>query len=226
MSLGGLALGIGMLVDNSIVVLENIFRIRETGKAADDSARIGTEQVTTAVIASTLTTIAVFFPIVFVGGIAGQIFNDLAWTIAFSLLASLMVALSFIPMVASLGSRNRSDPEDSILIKRLWQESRMMFGNQPAWKSLLLSLEYILSYIFRRSARLVLDSVSFRRIRFGSTVFSRALTLILFPFRLLYHLLSAALVLSGSLIVNGSWLLVLVPLVICCVCSGPRSDGR
>ena len=101
MSLGGLALGVGMLVDNSIVVLESIFRCREEG---DDIARAtvrGTSEVGTAVFASTLTTITVFFPIVFVEGVAGQVFGDMALTVVFSLLASLAVALFFIPMLAS-----------------------------------------------------------------------------------------------------------------------------
>lgn len=101
MSLGGLALGIGMLVDNSIVVMESIFRCREEGDEWGASAVRGVSEVGTAVIASTLTTIAVFFPIVFVEGIAGQIFGDLSLAVVFSLLASLMVSLFFIPMLAS-----------------------------------------------------------------------------------------------------------------------------
>ncbi len=101
MSLGGLALGIGMLVDNSIVVMESIFRCREEGDDWVESAVRGVSEVGGAVIASTLTTIAVFFPIVFVEGIAGQIFGDLALAVVFSLLASLMVSLFFIPMIAS-----------------------------------------------------------------------------------------------------------------------------
>ncbi len=102
MSLGGLALGIGMLVDNAIVVLENIFRRKEQGEPIRIAAQRGTEEVSAAVTASTLTTIAVFFPIIFVSGVAGQIFKDLAYTIAFSLLASLVIALSLIPMISSL----------------------------------------------------------------------------------------------------------------------------
>lgn len=101
MSLGGLALGIGMLVDNSIVVMESIFRCREEGDGWVDSAVRGVSEVGGAVTASTLTTIAVFFPIVFVEGIAGQIFGDLSLAVVFSLLASLMVSLFFIPMLAS-----------------------------------------------------------------------------------------------------------------------------
>ncbi len=98
-SLGGLALGIGMLVDNSIVVLESIQRYRENGASAYDSALQGTTEVAGAVTASTFTTVAVFFPIVFVEGIAGQLFKDMALTVTYSLLASLLVSLTLVPML-------------------------------------------------------------------------------------------------------------------------------
>ena len=101
MSLGGMALGIGMLVDNSIVVLESIFRCREEGDDIVTAAVRGTGEVGGAVFASTLTTVAVFFPIVFVEGVAGQVFGDMSLTVVFSLVASLAVALFFIPMLAS-----------------------------------------------------------------------------------------------------------------------------
>lgn len=101
MSLGGLALGVGMLVDCSIVVLESIFRCREEGDDIVTAAVRGTQEVKGAVVASTLTTVAVFFPMVFVEGIAGQAFGDLAWSVVISLLASLAVAVYFIPMLAS-----------------------------------------------------------------------------------------------------------------------------
>ncbi len=101
MSLGGLALGIGMLVDNSIVVLESIFRCREEGDDVVAAAIRGTREVKGAVVASTLTTVAVFFPMVFVEGIAGQAFGDLGLAVVVSLLASLLVAIYFIPMLAS-----------------------------------------------------------------------------------------------------------------------------
>lgn len=100
-SLGGLALGVGMLVDNAIVVLENIYRHRSEGFSRFEAAISGTHEVGNAILASTLTTIVVFLPIVFTKGIAGEIFKQLALTIAFSLLASLIVALSFIPMLSS-----------------------------------------------------------------------------------------------------------------------------
>jgi HAE1 family hydrophobic/amphiphilic exporter-1 len=101
MSLGGMALGVGMLVDNSIVVLESIHRCREEGDPLFRATLRGTSEVGSAVIASTLTSIAVFFPMVFVEGVAGQMFGDLGLTVVFSLLASLAVALFFIPMLAS-----------------------------------------------------------------------------------------------------------------------------
>jgi HAE1 family hydrophobic/amphiphilic exporter-1 len=101
MSLGGLALGIGMLVDSSIVVLESIFRCREEGDEVEAAAVRGTSEVRGAVVASTLTTIAVFFPMVFVEGVAGQAFGDLGLAVVMSLLASLVVALFLIPMLAS-----------------------------------------------------------------------------------------------------------------------------
>ncbi len=99
MSLGGLALGIGMMVDNAIVVIESIHRRREQGDSIITATVIGTQTVGGAVIASTLTTIVVFFPIVFVKGIAGQIFGDMALTVIISLSVSLIVALFVIPML-------------------------------------------------------------------------------------------------------------------------------
>jgi HAE1 family hydrophobic/amphiphilic exporter-1 len=107
MSLGGIALGIGMLVDNSIVVLENIARHKDMGKNALQAAKDGASEVGTAVIASTLTTVAVFFPLVFVDGIAGQLFRDQALTVTFSLIASLVVAVTLIPMMSSLGAKKK-----------------------------------------------------------------------------------------------------------------------
>ncbi len=101
MSLGGIALAIGLLVDNSIVVLENIARHKTKTKNFKQAAVIGTKEVSMAIIASTLTTMAVFFPLVFVEGIAGQLFSDQALTVTFALAASLVVALTLIPMLAA-----------------------------------------------------------------------------------------------------------------------------
>ena len=107
-SLGGLALGIGMLVDNSIVVLESIQRYREKGADLYTAALEGTSEVAGAVTASTFTTVAVFFPIVFVEGIAGQLFRDMALTVTYSLLASLVVSLTLVPMLNSTLRRETS----------------------------------------------------------------------------------------------------------------------
>jgi HAE1 family hydrophobic/amphiphilic exporter-1 len=98
---GGLALGIGMLVDNAIVVLENIYRHRESGEDNIKSALIGTSEVWSAIMASTLTTIVVFFPVVFIRGMSGIMFRQMAMVVSFSLLCSLVVALTLIPMLAS-----------------------------------------------------------------------------------------------------------------------------
>ena len=100
-SLSGLALGIGMLVDNSIVVIENIYRLRGEGYSIRKAAVEGASQVTGAIIASTLTTVCVFAPIIFTEGITRQLFVDIALTIAFTLAASLLVALTFVPMMAA-----------------------------------------------------------------------------------------------------------------------------
>jgi multidrug efflux pump subunit AcrB len=102
MSLGGLALGVGMLVDNAIVVLEAIYRRREEGLPAFEAARKGASEVGRAVTASTLTTVAVFLPVVFLEGVAAQLFRDQALTVSFSLMASLAVALTVIPVLAAV----------------------------------------------------------------------------------------------------------------------------
>jgi len=110
MTLGGLALGAGMLVDNAIVVMENIFRNHENGMSVRDSAVIGTSQVGGAITSSTLTTIVVFLPIVYLHGASGELFKDQAWTVAFSLLSSLFVAIFLIPMLYHRFYRNKALP--------------------------------------------------------------------------------------------------------------------
>jgi len=100
-SMAGLALAIGMLVDNSIVVLENIYRHREMGKNRLDAADVGSQEVGMAITASTLTTIAVFLPVLFVPNITGQLFKDMVLTITFSLIVSLIVALTVVPMMSA-----------------------------------------------------------------------------------------------------------------------------
>lgn len=100
-SLGGLALGVGMLVDNSIVVLENIYRYRNEGHSRVEAAILGTQEVGSAIVASTLTTVVVFLPIVFTEGITAEVFKQMALAVTFSLIASLLVALTLIPMLSS-----------------------------------------------------------------------------------------------------------------------------
>lgn len=100
-SLSGLALGVGMLVDNSVVVIENIYRLRNEGVPAKEAAMEGAKQVAGAIIASTLTTVCVFLPIVFTEGITRQLFVDMGLTIGYSLLASLVVALTLVPMMSA-----------------------------------------------------------------------------------------------------------------------------
>jgi len=101
MSFGGLALGVGLIVDNAIVVLENIVQLREKGNSKEESALIGTKQVTGAIIASTLTTIVIFIPVIFMQTITGMLYQELALVVVFSLLCSLLVALTIVPMLAS-----------------------------------------------------------------------------------------------------------------------------
>ena len=114
-SLSGLALGVGMLVDNSIVVIENIYRMRnEEGASAKKAAMQGAKQVSGAILASTLTTVCVFLPIVFTQGITRQLFVDMGLTIAYSLLASLLVALTVVPMM-SAGLLRKTEQRESKL---------------------------------------------------------------------------------------------------------------
>lgn len=123
-SLSGLALGIGMLVDNSIVVIENIYRLKKLGMSAKKAAVEGASQVGGAIIASTLTTVCVFAPIIFTEGITRQLFVDIALTITYTLVASLIVALTFVPMMASGMLKNAVEPKT-----KLYDKFRDWYGN-------------------------------------------------------------------------------------------------
>lgn len=114
-SLSGLALGVGMLVDNSIVVIENIYRLRNDGYSVKEAAIKGAGQMVGAITASTLTTVCVFLPIVFMEGVTKQIFKDMGLTIAYSLFASLVVAVTFVPMVASKTFHMISEKENKLI---------------------------------------------------------------------------------------------------------------
>ncbi len=109
MSLAGLALATGMVVDDSIVVLESIAKARERGLGVLEAAVLGTKEVSMAVVASTLTTVAVFFPLVFVQGVAGQLFKDQALTVSIALVISLVVSLTLIPMLSALKAKSPMD---------------------------------------------------------------------------------------------------------------------
>ncbi len=101
MSMGGLAIGVGMLIDNSIVVLENIFRFREKGARPNEAAKLGADEMAMAITASTLTNLCVFIPFFFTRGLAGQLFQQMALTIVFSQLCSLLIALTLVPMLTA-----------------------------------------------------------------------------------------------------------------------------
>jgi HAE1 family hydrophobic/amphiphilic exporter-1 len=121
MTLGGLALGAGMLVDNAIVVLENITRLREEGATLKEAVIEGTGQVGGAITASTVTTIVVFLPIVYLHGASGEMFKDQAWTVAFALLSSLVVAMLVIPMlVSTLFSDKKKKADTSAPMQFKW----------------------------------------------------------------------------------------------------------
>ena len=125
-SFGGLALGVGMLVDNAIVVLENVYRHREDGKSNLDAAMVGSREVSTAITASTLTTIAVFVPVLFLGGISAQMFKQLAYVVSFALLCSLVVALTVVPgLCAKLrtGAQAGRRAEKLRQLARAWQRN-------------------------------------------------------------------------------------------------------
>ncbi len=126
MSLGGLALGVGMLLDDSIVVLEAIHRRRGGGEPATEAAIAGAAEVAGPVIASTLTTVAVFLPIVFVEGVAGQLFRDQALTVSISILASLGFSLALIPVLASRGASSSSSPDETALDGRRTAPARVL----------------------------------------------------------------------------------------------------
>ena len=170
MSLGGIALAVGMLVDNSIVVLENIVRKKEQGQDVAEAAVNGTAEVASAVFAATLTTIAVFFPMVFISGIAGQLFGDQALTVTFALVFSLIVALTLIPMLSALSMSSRYgyenvqqsnawQPKNAFLkiIKRVLGFIGWLFNSMIVWTI------RIFRFLFRwtgKALRLLLTPVS------------------------------------------------------------------
>ena len=128
-SMGGLALAIGMLVDNAVVVIENIYRMIQEGKSKVEASIEGAKQVAGAITASTLTTVAVFLPIVFVEGLISDVFMSMALTIAFALSASLIIALSVVPSMSAKLLNDKKEVKEGKIIHKLkaWYESSVLF---------------------------------------------------------------------------------------------------
>ena len=154
MSLGGLALGVGMLVDNSIVVLEGIDRHRRRGgdQPVAERVRLGASEVGQAVVAATLTTVCVFVPIVFVEGIAGQLFRDLALAVTFSLIVATLVAVTLIPVISSILHRDRTAYADDVDDRSAQEPAsapgkiRTVFGT--VWNGFSRALGYVVTGVF------------------------------------------------------------------------------
>ena len=151
MSLGGLALGVGMLVDNSVVVSESIFRHLSQGKDLFNAAYTGTKEVGMAVTASTLTTISVFLPVIYIHGGAGQLFKDQALTVTFALLSSLLVSLTLLPMFSSRKFELRREKKE-ILVK----DKKIRTGQKKEKKTILryctcpyLGLRWLLYFVIK-----------------------------------------------------------------------------
>jgi HAE1 family hydrophobic/amphiphilic exporter-1 len=144
MTLGGLALGAGMLVDNAIVVMENIFRNLEQGMSPKEAAIKGTAEVGGAITASTITTIVVFLPIVYLQGASGELFKDQAWTVAFSLLSSLFVAILVIPMLSSRFIKKIAIKENKPPKHFLWYGNLLEKILIHKWKVITLSFLLVL----------------------------------------------------------------------------------
>ena len=142
MTLGGLALGAGMLVDNAIVVVENIFRNMEQGMTVREAAITGTAEVGGAITASTLTTIVVFLPIVYLHGASSELFKDQAWTVAFSLIASLFVAILVIPMLFNSMYKNTKTKTTEVSVRITWYGR--LLSKILNHKALILTLTVIL----------------------------------------------------------------------------------
>ena len=148
-SLSGLALAVGMLVDNSIVVIENIFRLRNMGCSPVKAAVLGTKQVGGAIAASTLTTICVFLPIVFTEGLTRQIFTDMGLTIAYVLIASLVVALTFVPCLAArtLGTAVETKPKFIDKLTDLYEKA-LRLNLKHKWFVIVMSLALLIVSVY------------------------------------------------------------------------------
>jgi len=173
MTLGGLALGVGMMVDNSIVVLENIFRHRELGNGIKESAYLGAGEVGTAISASTFTTIAIFFPILFIQGIVSEIFSPMGLTIAFSLLTSLLVALTLVPMLSSkilhIKVKNTNQPNFEESVEKITQNSIIQGGK-------------IFNFVREEYGRIITSALRHRGVVFIIAILIFVVSIMLIPF--------------------------------------------
>lgn len=173
LSLGGLALGIGMMVDSAIVVLENIYRFRtEKGLTRVEAAVQGTQEVASAVIASTLTTICVFLPLVFVQGLSSQLFRPMSLTVTFSLFASLLVALTFVPMLSS--KLLVIEKEDGL------KEDSNVTGLSRFARKISDSFQKMIEWIKDRYVEVLSKSLENRKKVVGLTIFAILLSVFVF----------------------------------------------
>ncbi len=229
MSLGGLALGVGMLVDNSIVVSESIFRHKTLGKTLFEAALVGTKEVGMAVTASTFTTISVFLPVIYVHGVAGQLFKDQALTVTFALLSSLVVSLTLLPMLASRKfelemkqqSHEKSEEEDEKQKKKK-KKSRWRYIFLPykglRWlvQFILKGVSWILNFLFSfivQSIQLIVHYISLPFRPFVRAVF-RGYNILYEKFADRYHqLLVYSLENKGKVLLGAVAFLVLTFLV-------------
>ena len=185
MSLGGIALAVGLLVDNAIVVLENIDRCRSLGMNKLDAAVTGTKEVAGAIFASTLTTLAVFVPLVFVDGVAGALFSDQALTVTFALLASLLVALTTIPMLASREGFKALPP---LVEKTAKPKPETRVGKIKHYSATVFSFPFVLLFSYLPSLLLTLGLLITRFVSWLTGLVMRPLS---FSFNWLYHKLES-----------------------------------
>lgn len=146
-SLSGLALGVGMLVDNSIVVIENIYRLKSLGYSAKEAAIEGANEVAGAILASTLTTVCVFLPIVFTEGITRQLFVDMGLTFAYSLMASLFVALTVVPAMASKTMVTAKEQKESKIFSKVMDGYGKFLGGCLKLKPVVLIVVLVLTVV-------------------------------------------------------------------------------
>ncbi len=167
-TIGGLALGVGLMVDNAIVVLENIYRQREGQLEANEAVVTGTVQVAPAIVAGTLTTVSVFLPIVFIEGIAGIVFSPLSWTVAFALLTSLLVAFTVIPTLSyrmivrqdRVGKR-RAKKGDKPFLGRMVDRLIRTYSRVLAWAMRFRAVTVIFSFGILALSMLLIPVVGF-----------------------------------------------------------------